>query len=77
MKVETETREEKFRRLAERRVNAIIDKLRLLGHLANKSNYSYTNEQVDAIFKVLQKDLNAANLNSQKDLMDRSLSNSR
>ena len=59
MKVESETREDKFRRLAERRVNAIIDKLRLLGHLANKSNYSYTDEQVDAIFKVLQKDLNA------------------
>ena len=60
MQVETETREEKFRRLAERRVNAIIDKLRLLSHLANKSNYSYTDEQVDAIFKAIQKDLNAA-----------------
>ncbi len=59
MKVESETREDKFRRVAERRVNAIIDKLRLLGHLANKSNYSYTDEQVEAIFRAIQKDLNA------------------
>ena len=54
-----ETREDKFKRLAESRVNAIIDKMRLLGHLANKSNYNYTDKQVDAIFKAIQKDLNS------------------
>ena len=54
-----ETREEKFRRLAESRVNAIFDKMRLLSHLANKSNYSYSDEQVDTIFRAIQKDLNA------------------
>ena len=60
MNTVNETREEKFKRLAESRVNKIIDALRLLGHLSNKGNYTYTDEQVDAIFKAIQKDLNAA-----------------
>ena len=54
------SRDERFRRLAEQRVNAILDRLRLLGQLANKSNYEYTDAQVDAIFRAIQKDLNAA-----------------
>ena len=55
----TETKEVKFRRLAEQRVNAILDKLRLLGQLANKSNYGYTDAQVDSAFKAIQVELNA------------------
>ena len=60
MKPVNETREDKFTRLAESRVNKIIDALRLLGHLSHKGNYTYTHDQVDAIFKAIQKDLNAA-----------------
>ena len=55
----SETKEEKFRRLAEQRVNAILDKLRLFGQLSNKSNYGYTDEQVEAACKAIQKELNA------------------
>ncbi len=55
-----ETREQRFRRLAEQRVNAILDRIRLLGQLANKSNYEYSDAQVEAIFKAIQKDVNAA-----------------
>ncbi len=55
----TETREQRFRRLAEQRVNVILDRIRLLGQLANKSNYEYTDAQVETIFKAIQKDLNA------------------
>ena len=54
-----ETKEAKFRRLAEQRVNSILDKLRLLGQLSNKSNYGYTEDQVDAAFKAIQVELNA------------------
>ena len=54
-----ETRDEKFKRLAESRVNAIIDKIRLIGHLSNRSNYSYNEAQVDAMFKAIQKELSA------------------
>lgn len=52
------TREERFKRLAEQRVNAVLDKLRLLGQLSNRSNYEYTDAQVEAIFKAIQKDVN-------------------
>ena len=55
-----QTRGERFKRLAERRVNTILDKLRLLGQLSNRSNYEYTDAQVDAIFRAIQKDVNAA-----------------
>ena len=37
-----QTREERFKRLAEQRVNVILDKLRLLGQLSNRGNYEYT-----------------------------------
>ena len=52
------TRDERFKRLAEQRVNAVLDKLRLLGQLSNRSNYEYTDAQVEAIFKAIQKDVN-------------------
>lgn len=45
---------ENFVRLAEARTNKIIDMIRLLGNLSNKSNYSYSNEQVESIFNSLE-----------------------
>ena len=33
--------------------------LNLLGNLSNKSNYSYSEEQVDAIFDAIQNELDA------------------
>ena len=58
MTTANETRDEKFKRLAESRVNKIIDGLRLLGHLSHKGNYTYTDQQVDTIFKAIQRELN-------------------
>jgi len=49
---------ENFKRLAENRTNKIIDMLELLGNLSNKSNYSYTQEQVELIFDSIEKELN-------------------
>lgn len=48
---------ENFVRLAEARTNKIIDMVLLLGNLSNKTNYSYTNEQVEAIFGSIQQAL--------------------
>ncbi len=50
-------KEEKFKRLAENRTNKIIDMVRLLGNLSNRSNYSYNQEQVDAIFLAIEEEL--------------------
>lgn len=46
-----------FKRLAENRTNKLIDMFNLLGNLSNKSNYSYTEEEVEHIFNTLEKEL--------------------
>lgn len=51
-------KEENFKRLAENRTNKIIDMLHLLGNLSNTSNYSYSEEQVEAIFAAIEQELN-------------------
>ena len=46
-------KEERFKRIASRRVKEILYKLRLLGNCANRGNYYYTDEQVKKIFSVV------------------------
>jgi hypothetical protein len=48
-----ETKEERFKRLAEQRVAATLDKIRLIGNLAT-SQYAYTADQVAKIFAALK-----------------------
>ena len=55
-----EPKNERFRRLAEARVNKIINMLRLLGNCSHSGNYEYSDEQVSQIFNRLQNELNAA-----------------
>ena len=62
MRPRRETKEEKFRRLAEARVNKILHLLRLLGNLSSTGTYAYTREQVEQIFTTLQSELIKAKL---------------
>jgi hypothetical protein len=48
---------EKFERLAEKRVTEAIKKMRLIGNLANKHNYEYTDEHVKQIIDALEDEL--------------------
>ena len=57
MRPPKETKDEKFRRLAEARVNKILHLFRLLGNLSWTANYSYTRDQVEQIFTTLQLEL--------------------
>jgi len=43
-----------FKRLATKRVNNAIKHIRLIGNLSNRSNYSYSDKQVRAIFAALK-----------------------
>lgn len=52
-----ETKAEKFKRIAENRTNRIIDLIRVLGNLSNTSNYEYTLEEVEQIFKTIEREL--------------------
>ncbi len=47
----------KFQRIAERRVTETIRKMRLIGNLANRNNYSYTDEHVRQIIDALEAEL--------------------
>ena len=62
MRPSRETKEEKFRRLAEARVNKILHLVRLLGNLSWTGTYAYTREQVEQIFTALQSELIKAKL---------------
>jgi hypothetical protein len=47
----------KFVELAEKRVVRAIKDIRLIGNLSNKSNYSYTEEDVRKIIKTLDREI--------------------
>lgn len=51
---------EKFVELAEARVNRAIKDIRLIGNLSNRSAYSFTEEDIRQIFRVIQKELETA-----------------
>lgn len=68
----TETKHERFVRLAENRTNRIIDALHLLGNLANTANYEYTKKDADQMFKAIEDALTEArNKYNKKDIKEK------
>ena len=58
--LKTETKREKFVRIVEARTNKIISMIQLLGNCSNKSQYEYTQKDVNKIFNAIQVELDAA-----------------
>ena len=56
-KVNKESPNDKFRRLASIRTNAILEKLQLLGNLADTRNYQYEDEEISKIFLAINNKL--------------------
>jgi len=56
-RVENETKEQKFRRIASARANRILDDLRLLGNCSNKSAYAYSDNEINKIFSTIEKEI--------------------
>ena len=52
-----ETRSERFKRVAAKRTNDILEKIRILGNCSNKSSYDYTEEEVNKVFSEIDKQL--------------------
>lgn len=50
---------QKFVELAEKRVSRAIKDIRLIGNLSNRSNYSYTQEDVRKIVRALKDEVDA------------------
>ena len=55
-----ETKEARFRRVAEARVNKLIRMLRLLGNCSGTNTYAYDDDAVEQIFTALQVELDRA-----------------
>jgi hypothetical protein len=53
----SESRNERFRRLASTRGDRLIREISLLGNLANPKNYEYTPEEVEALFRPIEAEL--------------------
>ena len=55
----SEAKRDAFKRLATKRTNALIEKIRILGHCANPWQYEYSEEDVRKIFRAVDSELKA------------------
>ena len=53
-------RREKFVKLANSRVNKALKEIKLIGNLANKTYYEYTNADIDKMFNALKKEIRSS-----------------
>lgn len=52
-----ETRRGRFERLAERRTTEVLRRLRLIGNLANRQNYDYTEQHIEQMLDALETEM--------------------
>ena len=55
-----ETKREAFRRLAGRRTEAVLERIRILGNCSNTQLYEYSEEDVRRIFRAIDRELRRA-----------------
>ena len=56
-RIDNETPEDKFKRIASMRTQRILDDLRLLGNCSNSNIYQYNQAEVNKIFSTIEKEL--------------------
>lgn len=56
------TKSERFKKVAERRVRAVLRYLRLIGNCSNRGNYSYAPGEVRKIFYEIDQAVRAARI---------------
>jgi hypothetical protein len=61
----TEAKREAFHRLATKRTNEVLKRLRILGHCANPQLYEYTDGEVKKIFQAIDKELKVVKMKFQ------------
>ena len=54
-----ETKEERFKRVVQKRVQNVLDGLRRLSQCSNKRMYQWNDEQLNKIWSVIDKELKA------------------
>ncbi|MFH0985555.1 MAG: hypothetical protein V1882_08470 [Candidatus Omnitrophota bacterium] len=63
----SETKEDKFKRLAGKRVNVALDKIRIIGNLASPQ-YAFNSEQIESIMTALKAAIAEIEVKFQKPL---------
>lgn len=58
----SETKKQRFQRLAEKRTNDVLERLRILGNCANRGQYEYAVEDVRKIFNAIEKSVEVIKL---------------
>jgi hypothetical protein len=61
----SESKREAFQRLATKRTNGVLERLRILGHCANPQLYEYNEEDVKKIFRAVEKELRVVKMKFQ------------
>ena len=56
----SENKRDRFVRLAERRTNSVIERIRVLSNCSNRYAYEYHEEDVRKMFSAIEKELKAA-----------------
>lgn len=62
VKKKYKNKRDRFLEVAEKRTNAVLERIRILGNCANKNIYEYENEEIVKIFKIIQKQLDDTKL---------------
>ena len=57
IKISGESKEEKFKRIAEMRANKLLKQMKVLRNCANTQVYAYNESQVKKIFRILDDEL--------------------
>jgi hypothetical protein len=57
MALQNEGKRDRFKRLAVRRANKVLEALRVLGHCSNRQLYDYSGEDIKTIFSAIDKEL--------------------
>lgn len=65
---------DKFVELAQKRVTKAIKDLRLIGNLANKTNYSYTEDDTKKIFLTLENEVRNIKKKFDNNIRDENIS---
>ena len=55
MEQNPDQKRERFKRLATQRTNIVLKRLKVLGNCANRSAYSYTEEDINKIFSEIER----------------------
>jgi hypothetical protein len=67
----SESKKDRFVRIAEKRTNKVIQMIRLLGNCSNKATYEYSSDQIRKIFGTIESELKIARVKFSNTPQDR------